>query len=91
MILNDIKKMLVKQPIKRLAQMYCEINSWKWPSELKKFKPEKYEAGNQSCRFGIAIMDMIKEIIGDKTCSREWNRKTMTNEQFERWYGKTHD
>jgi len=72
----------------RLAEIWCELNRWDWPNEI----PDPEDVGdiikNNHPRRNL-IMDFIHDEIGDKRCSREWNRDRMTDEEHEDWYHKT--
>jgi hypothetical protein len=65
--LND--RILKTTDHKTLAQWWCALNRWQWPSELG--EPEQpYVDGNPRRNL---IMREIRNIIGHKECLREWN------------------
>lgn len=85
---KEIEKIILEQTDQRKAEMACELNRWKWPEELKKFKPDDYCDGRtrESYRHGIDIIHFIEDIIGHKAFLKEWNRDNMSEEEFETWY-----
>lgn len=83
---KEIQKIILEQTDQRKAEMYCELNRWKWPPELEKFNPGDYGTRQDSWRDAMPIMDFIQGIVGDKATSREWNKDNMTNEEHEVWY-----
>lgn len=85
---SEIKEIILSQSDQRKAEMACELNRWMWPKELKKFRPETYGNEGDDYKNGIVIIEYIEHIIGHKAFLREWNKDTMTGEEFEKWYRK---
>lgn len=71
---------LKKIPKTEWARIWCELNSWKIPKELKHIKPNCLI---KEMSFLRLLMDYIEYIIGEKACLRCWNKDYMTDEQFE--------
>ena len=71
----------------RLAKIWCELNKWDWPKEIP--YEEKPEEWNILCR-RQKIMDKIRDRIGHKAISREWNIDRMTDEEHEEWFNRTY-
>ena len=69
-----------------LAEWWCQLNSYEWPELLP--DPEQPTRGYNPRR--SLIMRWIEDRIGIKECLRAWNRKWMTDEQFEEWWEKNH-
>lgn len=77
--------------VQRLAEVWCELNRWEWPVEFMDVKPENWPNrpfANQPIvqTLGWQLMEEARRTIADKMISREWNRRDMTEEQFEAWY-----
>lgn len=65
-----------------LAQWWCDLNRWRWPSDLADEEPKEHIPGGRRTQ----IMNWINEKIGMKECLRYWNRETMPGAEFDRWY-----
>ena len=66
----------------RLADMYEELNHYKWPTELLNPEPDSHVSGGRRS----AIMEHIESTIGGEIISRRRNRDTMTEEEFYDFY-----
>lgn len=56
---------------KRLAEIWCLLNRWEIPKELKeKFNKESYDSGEV-----MGAMKLIELLIGKKKCLKQWNLK----------------
>jgi hypothetical protein len=86
---KETKRRLRGLPVQRLAQMWCELNGWKWPDEIADIKPENIHPHPPTQEInetlGWAVMEEIRFLIADKTILREWN-KAMDDEEFNRMY-----
>jgi len=83
------------------AGMWCKLNSWQWPDELERFKPEWWTDLSYVGESNEKLMDQMGEIIrpvnskidetlGHRWISREWNKKRMTEEEHNIWWIKNH-
>jgi hypothetical protein len=84
MITEADKAALIRQDDPTLAEWYCLLNGWQWPAELPDPETLEYRAGS---RRGL-IMDWIGEMVGNRLCSRVWN-KGMTDQEFEDFWNGT--
>jgi len=57
-----------------LSQEWCRRNH------------RKLDATEQEIKQNWARMSTIMSEIGYKECLREWNKDSMTNQEFEKWY-----
>ena len=86
---KEIKETIRAIPESRLAEMWCELNSWKRPAELKDILPEDFRSYTEdkiAYTLSWQVMEYILFVISDKAVSRYWNRKEMNKEKFEEWY-----
>lgn len=67
MILDNI-------PRDKLARMWCELNCWELPEELKSIKPDWWdEKTNQKHQdFVMPLLRKIESITSKKECLRYW-------------------
>lgn len=80
-------KVLEAQDEETLAAWSCELNSWRWPSELPDPEPPEYIPGG----LRSAVMDWIDAKIGNRAVLRYHNRD-MSDEVFESfWRGERDD
>jgi len=85
---------LYKVPVLEWDKLYCELNSWKIPEQLKKIKPDWWdddssrEKSDKMIEFIRPLIFKIKSTIGKKACSREWNKDTMTDKEHEIFWAK---
>lgn len=83
---------LRKIPKSEWARLWCKINSWEFPDELKNVKPKWWddEHTKEKCeriyQFCMPIMKEISNEIGYKACNREWNRNRMTDEEHDKFW-----
>lgn len=75
------EKAIAGQPDEALAIWWCQLNRFDWPDGL----PDPI-VGRKSSRRRGQIMKKIMNTIGHKACLREWNKDSMTPEEFEEWY-----
>lgn len=70
-MLDPFKEAIKTQKVtkKRMAEMWCELNTYKVPKEFKK-ELLPFNSGN-SDRAAIAMKD-IQDLIGLKACLRTW-------------------
>lgn len=66
--------MRVKEKISttELAQMWCDLNSWKRPAKLKHILPE--DLHKDSNNVGYKIMQVIELAIGTKPINIQWKK-----------------
>lgn len=50
----------------RLAQIWCELNCWKIPKEMKKLKLNKSEAWG--------VMKFIETLVSKKEINKQWDK-----------------
>lgn len=86
---DDDRKAIAEASPETLAQWWRLLNGWEWPQHgLGEADPVPTEAG--ALRFHRTrrgeIMSAIVERIGVGACLREWNRETMSDEQFNAWW-----
>jgi len=89
MINKQIIRRLRAMSIQRLAEIWCELNRWEWPIELLDIKPDDWRQPHGTSiaqTLGWQIMEEVRVIIADKVISREWNKREMSDEEFEAWY-----
>jgi hypothetical protein len=85
---RDTEILLRTLSIERLAEIWCELNCWRWPRELADIKPPDFGSKHEgpiNKSLGWRIMERCSLIIADKTISRTWN-SDMSIEEFEYWY-----
>jgi hypothetical protein len=71
-------EIMERQGMGTLAEWYCMLNRWQWPDELpNEEEPEDRREGRRT-----ALMKWIKNRVGQRVCSRVWN-KDMGDEEFE--------
>jgi hypothetical protein len=88
----DLAVMDLKDDI-TLAEWYCALNLWDWPKAL----PDE-ESGDEcrrrdpehGCR-RLALMDEVVRRVGDKLCSRIWNRERMTVQEHDDFWRGTYE
>jgi hypothetical protein len=54
----------------RLAEMWCQLNRWSWPSEIQNPEPR----GDANPRRNALMAEIVK-IVGKKRCMEEWNKE----------------
>lgn len=82
-ITDDDRKAIAAASDQTLAVWWCTLNRWEWPSNgLGEPESPKYQ---RRSRRGY-IMDAIQARIGARACLREWNRKRMTDQEFDEWW-----
>jgi hypothetical protein len=80
-------KALEPQTTQTLAEWWCLLNRWGWPTKLR--NPEERELGEPIANTRRwEIMCWIADKIGEKECSREWNKDTMGDAEHEAWWRK---
>jgi len=65
-----------------LASWWSQLNRFEWPDDLPNPEPSEYIRNGRRSE----IMRWISERIGVKECLRDWNKKGMTDEEFEAWW-----
>ena len=84
MDIEKIKEKLDKAEAKQLAQWWCLLNRWRWPTEFG--IPEDKNAKRPNKR--SQIMNIIENSIGMKECLREWNIDSMPGKEFDIWWDR---
>lgn len=86
---------LRKIPKSEWARLWCKMNVWEFPNELKNVKPDWWddehtkEKREMMYQFLEPIMEEISDEIGHKACNREWNRYRMTDEEHEKFWSSS--
>lgn len=75
--MNKIIKGISKD---RLAEMWCELNRWEIPSELKN---EIKEHVFQNSDKGALAMKEIERIVGKNECLKKWNDRPSEEMSYE--------
>lgn len=70
----------------RLAEMWCDLNSWKIPEE---FKDEILVHNFKNSEKGTIALKDIESIIGKKACLKEWRKRQNIEDDGD--YGEEHD
>ena len=65
------RKALTSVSKKTLAEWWCQLNSWTWPSGIPN-KPKSYCFSSDHNGRAWEIMDWIKRKVGDKVIHEEW-------------------
>jgi hypothetical protein len=81
---EDLKSLRAAPP-RMLAEWWALLNRWEWPAEGLG-QPESRECAPEGRRG--QIMRWIMDEIGHKACLREWNRDSMTDAEFDAWWGR---
>lgn len=77
---QDIE-ILSKQSNIVLANWFCLLNTWNWPTAIPEPEPSQYFKDSRRGE----TMSWIKNRVGQRLVLRVWN-KDMTDEQFEDFY-----
>lgn len=85
MITDAQKRVLIAQDDHTLAGWYCLLNTFEWPEILPK-PPDPVPAGQQDP--AMEVMWWISNMVGDRLCSRVWNKR-MTDAEFDDFWGAT--
>jgi hypothetical protein len=77
-------------PKDRLAEVWCSLNRAE-RHELVSDWPANWSDMDRTAKHGFVwpVMEQIMHAIGYKECIREWNKDSMTPEEFESWYRGT--
>lgn len=59
---------------KRLAEMWCELNKYLVPKELKGMSPI-FNHGDDA----MGAMKLIESLVGKENCLKEWNQDQLDN------------
>jgi len=84
-----LSALLGSLPIKRLAEMWCELNRWTFPKELKELEPNdwnKLPPMGIGCKPLREAMNFIANKITHKECLREWNKNNQHIGNFDERY-----
>lgn len=89
---EDFIKELKMIDTKEWPQMWCEINSWKWPKQLDHVRPLFwFERNFRYKRPFVALINGFIEIyFTDKQLNRQWNIDRMTDEEHEVFWLEHH-
>ena len=83
---EDIEKVnnyIATLDVKVQAQIWCKLNSFIWPDELKDFKLASCFQGECPVMLCELIMLPIIDRITFKECLREWNAKKLPGLKFD--------
>lgn len=84
MINEADKTALIRQNDVTLAEWYCALNRWEWPADLPDPEEPYLKNAYMRTRRG-AIMEWISEMVGDRLCSRMWNKGMTDAEHNDFW------
>jgi hypothetical protein len=75
-------------PTKRMAEIWCTLNIWEFPEELKAFEPKNWNGSKKIGRHSevTPFMEYIQSTIGLKECLREWNKERIPGDHFDLWW-----
>lgn len=76
---------LIDVPVHKWSSIWCDLNKWNWPTVFDDIKPSDWNTLplNDKMDYISEAMAIITETIGEKECSREWNKDRMTLREFE--------
>lgn len=82
---------LLDIPRTEYPAIWCVLNRQEWHPSLKD-KPSNYDTMTRQALhdFRWGIMQEILRVVGLKACLREWNRETMTDDEFEDFWKRNH-
>lgn len=77
------------------ARMWCEMNRFQWPTQLRGLKPEawdKTEDRREKMKLpeAKACWNVLSAVAGEWAKSREWNRSTMSPVQHATLWLQSH-
>lgn len=83
-----MEKELDNIPKEEWAKIWCSLNAWDIPEQLKHLTPTWWggKERDRKWEFMKPVMEKIVSEIGKKIINREWNRKNMTDEEHEAFW-----
>lgn len=88
---DELSKILVNLPDQRIAEIYCDLNSWKIPPELRGLKPyvnvdwedsAKDSNENKFMAYWTIFTEITRKIIPNETITKEHYRR-LSEKNFE--------
>ena len=93
LVMPEDYEILAKQDDVTLAKWNCLMNRWGWPEELPS-KPNDTELPMRERPINgrrSQMMAVIEERVGARLISWEWNKDSMTEEEFADFYAGTYE
>jgi hypothetical protein len=84
-----LSALLGSLPTKRLAEIWCELNRWNFPFELKVLEPKDWNDMPPMGRDHNTLSEAMRFIeakITHKECLREWNKDRIELGNYDEWY-----
>ena len=85
--------MTITEKIKELdislyPKIWCSLNSFEFPEELKEYKPVNWDLmlPINKCGFLDEPMDWIETVVSEKELLREWNKDRYPGIEFDIWW-----
>ena len=75
------------------ASIYCTLNGWAWPDELKHIKPKWWDRSvimDRKSKIIDPLINHIERTLGSRWISREWNKIRMNEAEHNKWWIKNY-
>jgi len=59
----------------KLAKMWCDLNRYQWPKELKNYTPQLFSERDYRRSYTTPMMKLIESFIGLEACLIEWRKQ----------------